>query len=115
MTATIDLHALVRAAPLKPAVQVLALAHPALPSVLRMGLPGVRYLASRVGRDEEHLLVDDASGSAARIRIAWCSTLARTRCDAGEIGPRRLYDELAAIAPTLLQRPDLLVADGSGM
>lgn len=86
----LDLAAL-QAQPLKPAVTLPALEHPSFPGVLAAAMPGVRH--SRKQQDE-HALIDPATGSAIRIITTWDRGQGRARTCVGEIGPRALWDEL---------------------
>lgn len=94
MTATLDFAAL-DSVPLRPSMTLPGLEHPQLPEVLAAAMPGVRHSRARgVDYQDEHSLVDTATGSAARIIIAWHRHQHRARTRAAEIGPRTLWDEL---------------------
>lgn len=95
MPPLLDLAAL-QGLPLKNAVTLPGLDHPAFPGVLAAALPGVQHSRkSWPALDEdEHSLIDPATGSAVRIIIAWDQHQCRARTCIAEIGPRPLFDEL---------------------
>lgn len=81
--------------PLKSAVTLPGLEHPAFPAVLAAAMPGVRHSrTSWPDGQEEHSLVDPETGSAIRILITWNRGRQRARTTVAEIGSRRLWDEL---------------------
>ncbi|GAB3288930.1 hypothetical protein GCM10027563_25250 [Parasphingorhabdus pacifica] len=83
------------AKPLTPAVTLPGLEHPAFPTVLAAAMPGVGHSRSCwPDEQDEHSLVDPATGSAVRIIIAWDRHRGRARTCVAEIGPRELWDEL---------------------
>ncbi len=88
--------ATLEAAPLRSAVTLPGLEHPAFPEVLAAAMPGVRRSRTTSWTDEqdEHSLVDPASGSAVRIVITWDRAQARARTCIAEVGTRPLWDEL---------------------
>ncbi|GAA2798514.1 hypothetical protein [Saccharopolyspora taberi] len=94
MSPILDFAAL-QAAPLKPAVTLPGLEHPAFPSVLAAAMPGVRHSRTSWPDDQdEHSLVDPETGSAVRIVITWDRRQGRARTCIAEIGTRKLWDEL---------------------
>ncbi len=84
-----------RARPLKLAVTLPGLEHPAFRDVLAAAMPGVRHFRTAWPDGQaEHSLIDSDAGSALRITIAWDPRRRRARTRIAEIGPRSLWDEL---------------------
>ncbi len=92
-----DVDVQLQAAPLMPARTLSGLEHPAFPSVLAAAMPGVEHTRSCwPDEQDEHVLVDPATRSAVRVVIAWDRRQARARTWIGEVGPRRLWNEISA-------------------
>lgn len=83
-------------APLKSAEALPGLELPELREVLAAAMPGVRHslATSWIDEQDEHTLVDAATGSAARVVIPWGQDHAHSRTWIGEIGTRPLLEQL---------------------
>jgi hypothetical protein len=89
-------------ATLAPVSDIAVLEHQGLAAVLAAAMPEVRHhkRSLRGFGDpqqtpaDEHLLVDEASGSAVRILVSWSQPHTRTCYAAATAGPRDLLAEL---------------------